>query len=251
MSVARAASQWVYEGVWGVLTGLFRVPREAPQLPGLSGEKVVALRPCDGWLSYRKTLFWLACLIVDIALGVAWLLLLAAQPPLALVLLAPWLIVMIVPDIFAYIAVYLRYDSTWYVLSDRSMRIRRGVWIIYETTITYENIQNVRVTQGPLQRLFGFSDLVVETAGGGGSGKGEGASLGGHVGILEGVADPAALRDQILDRARLSRSTGLGDDAPRRDFPAQASGWTSAHVRALRTVAHEAARLRATICPAD
>ena len=65
------------------------------------------------------------------------------------------------------IAIHLRYDTTWYVLSDRSMRIRCGILNIYETTITYENIQNVSIHQGPLQRYDGFSDVHVETAGGG------------------------------------------------------------------------------------
>jgi uncharacterized membrane protein YdbT with pleckstrin-like domain len=47
---------------------------------------------------------------------------------------------------FAYIAIHLRYDTTWYVHGDRSLRIRRGIWVIHETTLTFENIQNVKTT---------------------------------------------------------------------------------------------------------
>ena len=65
-------------------------------------------------------------------------------------------------------AMHLRYDTTWYVLTNRSLRIRRGIWMIHETTITYENVQNVSVNQGPLQRIFGIADVLVQTAGGGG-----------------------------------------------------------------------------------
>ena len=52
---------------------------------------------------------------------------------------------------------------------------------VLETTITFENIQNVTVQQGPLQRLFGIADVRVDTAGGGGGGPhsqhGGGASM--------------------------------------------------------------------------
>ena len=48
-------------------------------------------------------------------------------------------------------------------------RIRRGIWIIHETTITFENVQNVVVQQGPLQRWYGIANVLIETAGGGGS----------------------------------------------------------------------------------
>ncbi len=74
-----------------------------------------------------------------------------------------------------------------YVLSDRTLRIRRGIWIINEVTITYENIQNVSVRQGPLQRYYGISDLVVQTAGGGGAGPHGEQNLGSHLGLLEGI----------------------------------------------------------------
>ena len=63
-----------------------------------------------------------------------------------------------------YVALHLRYDTTWYVVTDRSLRIRRGIWVIEETTITFENVQNVSITQGPLERAFGIATLVVDTA---------------------------------------------------------------------------------------
>ena len=71
-------------------------------------------------------------------------------------------------------ALHLRFDTTWYVMTERSLRIRRGIWVIREMTITFENVQNVKVQQGPLQRFFGISSLVVETAGGGSAEPGKG-----------------------------------------------------------------------------
>lgn len=246
MQPAREASRWVYEGVWAALSGLFLVPREPPVLPAGSGASVRAFRPCDGWLRYRKIVFWFVCLVIDIALIAAWIALCVEHPGVALWLAAPWLVLIVAPDVVAYVAIHLRYDTTWYVLSDRSMRIRRGVWIIHETTITFDNVQNVGVTQGPIQRLLGFSDLVVQTAGGGGAAGPHGASAGGgsHVGLIEGVEDPAAMRELIMERVRRSRSAGLGDERLAISSAAGASGWTSEHVNALRRIAEHAASLR-------
>ena len=67
---------------------------------------------------------------------------------LGVVLALPFLALMVLPDIFAYVGIHLRYDTTWYVLTDRSLRIRRGIMTIHETTISFENVQNVEVRRG-------------------------------------------------------------------------------------------------------
>jgi len=203
------ACKWCYQGVWGVLAAYFHLPEGPPTLPSMEGEAVEYMRPSQAYLNYRKFFFWFGLLAVDIILFVLWGLF-SYWWPLAGLLTAPlWLFVIIAPDIIAYIAIHLRYDTTWYVLTDRSMRIRRGIWSIYETTITFENIQNVHIAQGPLQRWFGFANLMVMTAGGGGSGPG-GQAIGAHVGLMEGLENADELRRRIL--ARSQRNAGLGDD---------------------------------------
>jgi membrane protein YdbS with pleckstrin-like domain len=244
--LARQASAWVYQGVWAVLTELFHVPRQPPVLPASSGGQVLSMRPCDGWLRYRKVGFWIGLLSTALPLTAVWLILLGVRPVLALWLLVPGLVVVLGSGLVGYVSIHLGYDTTWYVLSDRSLRIRRGVWTIHETTITFDNVQNVKITQGPLQRLFDFSDLVVETAGGGGSGPRQQLEHSSHVGLLEGVEAPNVLREQIMARVRASRSAGLGDEhdtapAP----PGSPAVWTPAHLEALREMASHVARLRA------
>ncbi len=203
------ACKWCYQGVWGVLTGYFCLPEGPPTLPSMEGEKVEYMRPSVAFLNYRKFFFWFGLFAVDIILFVLWGVY-ALWWPLGAVLTAPlWLFVIVAPDIVAYIAIHLRYDTTWYVLTDRSMRIRRGIWSIYETTITFENIQNVHIAQGPIQRWFGFANLMVMTAGGGGMGH-EGQSMGSHVGLMEGLENAAELRERILVRSQLN--SGLGDE---------------------------------------
>ena len=187
------------------------LPQGPPKLPTFEGETVQYLRPSEAYLNYRKFGFWIGLFIIDIVLSFLWLMY-ALWWPLGALMTAPlWLFIIIVPDIIAYIAIHLRYDTTWYVLSDRSMRIRRGIWSIYETTITFENIQNVHIDQGPLQRWFGFANLMVRTAGGGSGAGHEGAAVGAHVGLLEGLDNASELRERILARAQ--SSAGLGDES--------------------------------------
>lgn len=204
------ACKWCYQGVWGVLTEYFKMPNGPPSLPSMQGEAVEYLRPSVKYLNYRKFLFWIGLVIIDVTLSGLWIAFSVWSPLWGLLTSPIWLFVIIVPDIIAYIAIHLRYDTTWYVLSDRSMRIRRGIWSIYETTITFENIQNVQIVQGPLQRWFGFANLRVKTAGGGG-GTHEGQMDGSHIGIMEGIDNAAELRQRILSRSH--STAGLGDEA--------------------------------------
>jgi uncharacterized membrane protein YdbT with pleckstrin-like domain len=192
-----------------------------------------------------KLFFWIGLVAFDGALLILWLILLFAYPWAGILLAIPIWAIMILPDIVAYIAIHLRYDTTWYVLSDRSMRIRRGIWIIQETTITYENIQNVAIRQGPVQRYFGISSVLVETAGGGAkSGKGEPSSVIGHSGLLEGIADARQVRDLILSNWNESKSSDLGDEAAQLGtLAAEPSGFDGRQLQLLEEIHALAARL--------
>jgi membrane protein YdbS with pleckstrin-like domain len=222
---------WVYGGIWGVLTTWFRVPSAPPTLPVNSGEHLESFRPSDGFLRYLKFRFWLLLFVVDIGLLIAWLGITAASLKIGLWLAPLALAVMIVPDIVAYVAIHLRYDTTWYVLTHRSLRIRRGIWLIHETTITFENIQNVSVESGPLERWFGIANVIVDTAGGGQSKTSHGKPAENfHRGIIEGIDRPDEIRDLIMNRVRASRSSGLGDEH------ATAAAWGTPHVAVLREI---------------
>lgn len=243
------AAEWVYSGTWRVLSDWFRVPKTPPTLPVSDGESIDAFKPAAGYLRYLKLWFWIGLLIIDVLILIGWIAVTVAVWWLGLLLFVPALIVAVVPDIVAYVAIHLRYDTTWYVMSDRSIRIRRGIWIIQEMTFTFENVQNVKVQQGPIQRLFGISDLIVETAGSGGDPSGKsGPAL--NRGTVEGIADAWALRDRVLVRLKTSRSAGFGDDPEDAgsDKPGSAHhksgpGWTAEHVQALRGIRDELAAL--------
>jgi membrane protein YdbS with pleckstrin-like domain len=239
------ASQWCYQGIWGIATKWFHVPEEPPQIKGADDASIKSFRPSEGYLRYMKFFFWIGLAAIDIVLTIAWLVVLIAFP-LVGILIAPlaWAII-ILPDIVAYIAIHLRYDTTWYVLSDRSMRIRRGIWTIHETTITYENIQNVSVKQGPVQRYFGIADVVVETAGGGAVAGGEAGMVVGHFGLLEGISNAEEVRALILAKWGESRSAGVGDEAvdPKTGFQQVTGTWSANQVLLLEDIRDLAVRL--------
>ncbi|MCA9294704.1 MAG: PH domain-containing protein [Phycisphaerales bacterium] len=228
-------SERFYTGLWSILVRWMRVPQDPPNLPASPGDEVIAIHPSHGFLRYLKLWFWIAAVSIDLVLLVLWIVLLVAVPWLGIVLAPLWWGVMLVPDIVAYIAIHLRYDTTWYVLSPRSMRLRRGIWTIKEITLTYENIQNVRVSQGPVERYYGIAKLQVETAGAGAAGP-HGTSVA-NVGIVEGIDNAEELRDMLMARVRASRSTGLGDELHEHEGHRHAGEmWTQAHVDALRQI---------------
>ncbi len=115
---------------------------------------------------------------------------------------------------FSFLMVRLDYRYRWYMVTDTTLRIREGLLAVREQTMTFANIQNLSIRQGPLQRLFGIADLRVRTAGGGEHSKGgeeiaETANM--HLGYFRGVDNAAEIRDLIGHRLRGQRDAGLGD----------------------------------------
>lgn len=225
------AAEWVYRGLWKVLSDWFRVPGHPPELPTRDGEPLRSFHPSRGYLSYMKLYFWVGLAVIDIAIFIGWTVSFVANPLLGTILAIPALVAAVVPDIFAYIAIHLRYDTMWYVMNQRSLRCRRGIWVILEHTITFENVQNISVTRGPIQYLFGIYDIVVETAGAA-EGEGHDRFAVGNKAILEGIDNPEEIRTLILERVRASKGAGLGD-APERK---QRAGWSPEHLAVLREI---------------
>lgn len=136
----------------------------------------------------------------------------------------------------------LDYELRWYMVTDRSLRIRHGIWTINEATMSFANIQQVVVSQGPLQRLLGLSDVKVQSAGGGG-GEEDSADKSGdemHLGLFHNVTNPAEIRDLILERLRRYRESGLGDPEEKTSAAPAASAPPTPPVAAARLAAAQA-----------
>lgn len=211
----------------GLLRRILRLPEGNPPLPAGDPSSVQVWNPGPAYFRYRLLLFLVAglpsLLVVLLAvgggLGGMGLAMLNEGAP-AIVAAMPVVLGggisfhVLLTMAFGVFRIRLEQDMLRYTLTDEAIRLRRGVVAIEEITLSFANIQNVKLHQGVLQRAFGVADLLVETAGGGGGASAEGGG-GGHVGLIVGVSEPEALRELIVTRARQHRGDGLHRPAPR------------------------------------
>jgi uncharacterized membrane protein YdbT with pleckstrin-like domain len=153
---------------------------------------------------------------------------------------------------FTFMLVRLDYEMRWYIVTDRSLRIRTGLWNVRESTLTFANIQQISVGQGPLQRLLDIYDLEVTTAGGGGSGGGHHGQLGAqgesmHRGFFHGIDNAPEVRELMMERLRRLRDTGLGDPDESHHEEAKAPQTSTALLDAARELLQETRSLRRAV----
>jgi uncharacterized membrane protein YdbT with pleckstrin-like domain len=155
----------------------------------------------------------------------------------------------LIQRLFALAVVRLDFEKRWYLVTDRSLRVREGIVKVREMTVMFANIQNISVSQGPIQRLLGIADLRVDTAGGGPSRSEKeegGESL--HTVRFRGVNNADEIRELITERLRELKDSGLGDrdETPAIRPPSIASRGPEV-IDALREIASEASALRKTV----
>ena len=145
--------------------------------------------------------------------------------------------------VFTWFQLKLNYELRWYIVTDRSLRVRSGILSVQELTMTFANIQEIRVTAGPLQ-------VLPRTGGCRGPHRGRRrlrartGRTGGHVGRFQGVDNADAIRDLIVERLRAYRDSGLGEPAE----AGQSAGNTA--FQAAQAVLAEARALRAGLLSA-
>jgi len=167
--------------------------------------------------------------------------------PLFALIPAFLLVIMIIVSVIHLAIVRLNYEKRWYIVTDRSLRVREGVIGVQEMTVTFANIQNISISQGPIQRLLGLADLRVDTAGGAGAtGDSHHASAQqAHVAWFRGVDNAPDVRALIQSRLRQWKDAGLGDHddhSPEISAPSDA-----AVLAALRDVHAAATALRGAV----
>ena len=148
--------------------------------------------------------------------------------------------------------VILDWELRWCIVTDRSLRIREGVWKVSEMTMTFANVQEVSIRQGPVERLFGIANLRVRTAGGGAGASPHDAQSeekSGHIGYFRGVDNAPAIRDLILERLKRLRDAGLGDPDQPEAVTEDAPSAPPDVVEAARALLAEARALRKTVEP--
>lgn len=249
----------MYRQLCASLDRWLRIPPE-PETP--PGHSAVVFRAAPAFFRYRLLGWGLTKLPAVLVVGIANAVLLVVavaddasrSEPAAWVMAGIGMAVLLGFGLFLGISLLglrLDYEKRWYVLTDRSLRVREGVWTVREMTVTFANIQNIGIEQGPLQRWFGIADLKVDTAGGGGvaaTPKGNQPLVHNlHSAWFRGVANAEAIKHLMQQRLHGMRDAGLGDTADGgAPAPAPAADLTTtlapllAEARALRRTAERA-----------
>ena len=217
------------------LLGLLRVPPE-PQAPDGSPESIRIFRAGRNYYRWRLMVWAMTRLMgfVGAFAGVVFMMSIRIPPSVSMIVLILELLVigvLILALPFSYLLQRLNYELRWYIVTDRSLRIRSGIWSVEEITMTFANIQDLRITAGPLQGWLGLADLEVRSAGGGGGDGKPGGGGDSHEARFAGVDNAEEIRDLIVERLRRYRDAGLGD-AP--VDMASAAAELLAEARALR-----------------
>jgi membrane protein YdbS with pleckstrin-like domain len=234
----------VYSATKGLALWIMKAPTRPPDPPAGSHDELKIYRASPRFLTYKLLGFWLIFSANWlIAWGIFFAGLIAREPPLVAigVILMPILAVI---QFCFYFAVRIDYDMRYYIVTDRSLRVREGAFIVKEKTLSFANVQNIRIVQGPILRLFGIWHLKVDTAGGGAVEKGHHGSNAHRV-QMAGIEDAHEVRDLIQEHLRRRGfSAGLGDPDDRDDDAPRALG-TSGDVReALRELKRATSALR-------
>ncbi|MCZ0862164.1 PH domain-containing protein [Methanocorpusculum vombati] len=129
---------------------------------------------------------WAVCLGWAVLIGE-----IGIPQPIVLAIVA----VLVVCLLFVLLWTVLYYKSVVYHLNATEMTWKRGVWFRKTGIVPYNRITNVDIVQGPVMRMFGISNLKIQTAGYSGSnGSAEIA--------IEGIEEPEPLRAMIMDFVR-------------------------------------------------
>ena len=123
------------------------------------------------------------------------------------------------------------YRTAGYRFTDDEVEFRRGVFFQQQTTVPYNRITNVGISQGPIERLVNAGAVGIHTAGYGGQ---VGAEL-----TIGGVSDFEDIQEQILEQvrerpARATEGDELVDVVPPQETQSDNSGAMLDELRQIR-----------------
>jgi membrane protein YdbS with pleckstrin-like domain len=194
-----------------LLMPLLKLNTTPPHLP--EGVALVRhLKPADAWLGLRYA--YVLFRTLPTLLGLSFVLVVSTaapkMPPPAKIVIGVVMGLTVVGLLLALVTARIDFELRHYLVGDRSLRVSHGAFIRREVTLSYANVQNLEVLQGPLERLFNIKSLMVSTAGGGEQAPGQAST---HQVVLAGISDADAVRTLILDMVKGQRDQGLGEPA--------------------------------------
>lgn len=116
----------------------------------------------------------------------------------------------------------LYFDRLSCVLTDRKLKIARGVLVRKEQAIPLDKITDMAMSQGPILRHFKLEQMTVETAGS------SAAGVGGALASLTGIKDShefrsavLAQRDKVVGSAEYDSASSAAAPNPMSEHPGQ------------------------------
>lgn len=233
----------IYDLIKGALLALMRCPIGPPDPPAGTPPSVQIFRASKNYLLFNLAGIAIVFFIFTLCFLIFALLMTQDQKVAEarfLIWLLPTGIALF--GVLAFFLTRLEYDMRYYVVTDRSLRIREGVWTITEVTLTFANVQHLEIKQGPVQQMLGIADLVVRTAGGSAPASNEvtlSARRQGHRGVFRGIENASEIRDQINFLLKQYRHAGLGDPEERRKARPQVKSWNPQALELLKEIRGE------------
>ncbi len=209
---------------------LLKLDLAPPHLP--EGSSLVrSLKPSEKWLAYRylQTLF--GFLNQFIGLGIGLIALVVQLKGWGVAIAMGLLVIQGFAIGLALVTTRVDFELRHYLVGDRSLRVAQGAWKREEVTLSYANVQNIEVTQGPLERFFGFKSLTISTAGADTTPGAENS----HLVTLVGLEQADEVRQLILTMLKQQRDSGLGEPTHRPQ--PTATGMSLARLGEIRTAA--------------
>lgn len=186
---------------------VLKLDERPPRLP--EGSSLVReLKPSLGWLSFRylRVLFGLLNQVIGVGvLAVIAVTRLEQWGPLVAIALGVGELAVVG---FALVVTRVDWEMRHYLVGDRSLSVSLGALTRREVTVSYANVQNIEVSQGPIERLFGFKTLTLSTAGADAT-PSRGENL--HLIELPGLAQAEAIRELMLRMLKQEHTSGLGE----------------------------------------
>lgn len=95
-----------------------------------------------------------------------------------------------------FLAKYIRYRTLRYVFTDKEITMSWGGIQKQSISVSYERVQDIQLSSGPLERQFSLAKVQLQTASGDAD-----AEI-----ILEGFLNPAEVRDQLYEKIQYSKN---------------------------------------------
>ena len=111
------------------------------------------------------------------------------------------------------------------VLTDKALKVKKGIFVKVEKTIPLEKITDMGMRQGPIMRSMGLHTLTIETAGQSGPG--------GALVSLTGIIDAEEFREAVLDQRDAEKEKIETSSVPTSNAQTQPSGSTDPELKAV------------------